>query len=158
MAGQWKSILDSDQLGAANGVAQLDAGGKLPDTQLPDIAAAKITGVLSASQIPNLDASKITSGSFNVARIPSLDAAKITSGALGVDRIPTLAQSKISGLTTALAGKVDTSRTINGLALTSNITLKTNHLIEKVSSLPASGVDGEIVNFNSKLYVWKEAA
>ncbi len=158
MAGQWKSILDSDQLGAANGVAQLDATGKLPDTQLPDIAAAKITGVLSASNIPNLDASKITSGSINVARIPSLDAAKITTGTLGTDRIPTLAQSKISGLTTALAGKVPTSRTINGKALSANVTLKTNDVIEKVSSLPASGVDGEIIIHDGKLHVWKEAA
>lgn len=158
MPGQWKSILDSDQLGAANGVAQLDAGGKLPDAQLPDIAANKITGVLATAQIPNLDAAKITSGSFNTARIPNLDAAKITTGTFGVDRIPTLAQSKITGLTAALDGKVDTGRTINGLALTSNIILRTNHIIEKVTSLPASGIEGEIINYNNKLYLWKETA
>ena len=158
MAGQWKAILDSDQLGVANGIAQLDATGKLIDTQIPDIPPTSIEGVLTTSQIPSLDASKITSGSLNVARIPSLDASKVTSGALGVDRIPTLAQSKISGLTTALSGKVDTSRTINGKALSANITLKTNDLIEKVSSLPVSGTEGEIVTFDGKLYVWKEAA
>ena len=45
---------------------------------------------LSASQIPNLSASKITSGTLNAARIPSLAASKITSGTLDVARIPNL--------------------------------------------------------------------
>ena len=140
MAGQWKSILDSDQLGVANGVAQLDASGKLPSEQLPVISASQITGVLSASQIPNLDASKITSGT------------------LGADRIPTLDQSKISGLETTLAGKVDTSITINGFALSSNIKLQTNDLILRVTELPVSGVEGEIVSLEGSLYIWKDSA
>ncbi|MCD4818322.1 MAG: hypothetical protein K8S23_06490, partial [Candidatus Cloacimonetes bacterium] len=96
MAGQWKEILDSEKLGVAGGIAQLDANGKLKDTQIPDIPVSYISGVLSASQIPNLDASKIVSGSFEAARIPNLDAAKISSGTLNIDRIPAINQSKIT--------------------------------------------------------------
>lgn len=51
---------------------------------------------LSASDIPNLDASKTTSGSFNADRIPSLDASKITSGTFADARIPNLDASKIT--------------------------------------------------------------
>lgn len=42
-----------------------------------------------------LDASVITSGTFNVARIPNIDAAKVTSGAFDADRIPTLDAAKV---------------------------------------------------------------
>jgi hypothetical protein len=53
---------------------------------------------LLASDIPNLAASKITSGTLGTARIPNLAASKINSGTLGADRIPTLAiGTKTSG-------------------------------------------------------------
>ena len=53
---------------------------------------------LSASDIPNLAASKITSGTLGTDRIPSLNASKISAGTLGADRIPTLAfGTKTSG-------------------------------------------------------------
>ena len=42
---------------------------------------------LTASEIPNLDAAKITSGSFDDARIPSLATSKITSGTFADGRI-----------------------------------------------------------------------
>lgn len=56
-------------------------------TQIPDLPASKISsGTLAAARIPSLDASKITSGAFAAARIPSLDASKIGSGTLPVTR------------------------------------------------------------------------
>lgn len=51
---------------------------------------------LVATDIPNLDAGKITTGTFVDARIPNLNASKINAGTFGVDRIPTLAPSKIT--------------------------------------------------------------
>jgi hypothetical protein len=51
---------------------------------------------LSASDIPNLSATKITSDALGVDRIPALDTAKITTGTLGADRIPDLPTSKIT--------------------------------------------------------------
>ena len=46
---------------------------------------------LTASQIPSLAASKITSGTFASGRIPNLAASKITSGTLNAARVPNIA-------------------------------------------------------------------
>jgi hypothetical protein len=54
---------------------------------------ATFTGTWTTAQIPNLAASKITSGEFDAARIPSLDAAKIGSGTIDVARLPVLPSS-----------------------------------------------------------------
>jgi microcystin-dependent protein len=51
---------------------------------------------LSLTAIPDLPASKTTSGTFNTARIPNLNASKITTGVLGDARIPDLNTSKIT--------------------------------------------------------------
>ncbi len=153
-AGTWQEILDSGQLGVANGIAQLDKSGKLTTTQIPQIVPRNITGVLEASQIPDLDASKITTGVFVVDRVPDLDAAKIATGALATDRIPTLAQSKISGLTAALERKVETSVKINGHPLEADIKLQTADIVAEVTELPEEGVIGEVVAYGGKLYVW----
>lgn len=71
--------------GLSNGTASTDAAtyGQLTSVS---IAASRITGTLSTSNIPNLNASKITSGTFATARIPNLAASKITSGILPVAR------------------------------------------------------------------------
>ena len=56
---------------------------------------------LDAAEIPNLPASKITSGSFADGRIPNLSTSKITSGSFADARIPNLAASKITSGTFA---------------------------------------------------------
>lgn len=53
-------------------------------------------GEFDDARIPNLDASKITTGTLGVAQIPSLSASKIASDTLEVDRIPNLNASKIT--------------------------------------------------------------
>ena len=66
-------------------------------SQIPSIAASKVTsGTFDAARIPNIDASKVTSGTFADGRIPNLAASKIASGTFSADRIPSLDASKIT--------------------------------------------------------------
>jgi hypothetical protein len=55
-------------------------------TKVTTDAKGRVTSgtTLAAGDIPNLDASKTTSGSFDAARIPNLDGSKITSGTITV--------------------------------------------------------------------------
>lgn len=69
---------------------------------IPDIDAAKITtGAFHVDRVPNLNADKINAGAFATARIPALSANKITSDSFGVDRIPGLSAAKITSGTFA---------------------------------------------------------
>lgn len=52
---------------------------------------------LVAADIPNLAASKITSGTLDAARIPGLAASKITSGTLDKSRLPSLYGTDLYG-------------------------------------------------------------
>ena len=54
--------------------------------------------VIASSHIPNLAASKITSGTLADARIPSLAASKITSGTFAAARIPIATASAVGGI------------------------------------------------------------
>ena len=83
------------------------AGADLVASDIPDLDVGKITtGVFPIARIPSLDASWIITGKFGVGRIPNLDASKITSGELGTARIPNLAISKITNLQTSLDAKL----------------------------------------------------
>lgn len=75
-----------------------------------------VTGgeALAESDIPNLNASKINAGTFDISRIPNLHASKITSGVFDTVRIPNLPISKITNLQTTLDAKLDADSVIDG--------------------------------------------
>ena len=70
---------------------------------------------LAAADIPSLDTTKITSGTFAQARIPGLAASKITSGTFNEARIPVLSTSKIPNLAASkiTSGTFDDARIPN---------------------------------------------
>ena len=74
-------------------------------SEIPDLNAAKVSaGVLSADRIPDLDARKVTTGEFSADRIPNLDAAKVATGTLAQTRIPALTLTDTEGTTNSLDG------------------------------------------------------
>ena len=96
-------------------LSQLDASGNydLAASDIPNLAASKITsGTFATARIPNLDASKITSG--------TMDSSRIGSGTLGTARIPNLAASKITSGTFATARIADNAITAAKLNVASN--------------------------------------
>lgn len=55
----------------ASGVITLGSNTITPLTSASTLAAGKVSGILAASNIPNLDASKITTGTISVDRLPA---------------------------------------------------------------------------------------
>lgn len=73
-----------------NGV-DVEGSMNITTSDIPNLDASKITsGTINASRMPSIDAGKVNSGSFNASRIPNLDASKITSGTIDSARIPNL--------------------------------------------------------------------
>ena len=96
----------------------------LAATQIPSLDAAKITtGTFTATQIPVLDAAKITTGTLLTSVIPSLDAGKITTGTFTATQIPVLDAGKITSgtLLTGVIPSLDANKITTGTLLTSVI-------------------------------------
>jgi hypothetical protein len=103
------------------GTLPVDHGGTGAITYTPGFLKASgntafTTSTIVAGDVPNLDAGKITSGTFDDARIPSLGAGKITSGTFSDGLIPSLGAGKIT------SGTFDTARipTITGSMIGTN--------------------------------------
>jgi hypothetical protein len=92
--------------GATNGTFKVTPSvGDAYEVAIKGLAALAYKASLTAEDIPNLDATKITTGILGVDRIPGLAASKIVSGTLDAARIPSLSWNKITtDKPTTLAG------------------------------------------------------
>lgn len=94
-------------------------------------------------------AGDVTSGEFTQARIPNLNASKIATGTLAESVIPSLAISKTTGLQDALDAKADAAATTTALAgkasttdLDNAFTIATNAQTTAEAALPEADVAG----------------
>lgn len=94
--------------GPASGVSGTPSFRNLVQDDIPLLDASKIsTGTFNVDRVPGLPASKVTSGTFAQGRIPGLDASKITSGTLpyffggtGHSQLPLEGELLIGGIST----------------------------------------------------------
>lgn len=119
-----------------NGVAVVTPTGVLGSAaMIPNLDASKITsGALNPILIPSLDASKIT-GTLDPAVVPSLDATKITTGTLGTTQIPNLDAGKITTGTVATARlPVATTAGVVGVTSLSSSTASASSMVAATSA------------------------
>jgi hypothetical protein len=124
------------------GTLPVDHGGTGAITYTPGFLKASgntafTTSTIVAGDVPNLDAGKITSGTFDDARIPSLGAGKITSGTFSDGLIPSLGTGKIT------SGTFDTARipTITGSMIGTNTITQGNINADSIGNSELIGTD-----------------
>ena len=132
-------LQSTDALEVYNGSAWVDISPNVGTagtyTKVTTDAKGRVSSgtTLSASDIPNLDSAKITTGNF--------DASRIASGTFADARIPTLAISKTSGLQGALDGKLN----LSGGTLTGNLnatTIVTSGILQSTAGITETGGAG----------------
>ena len=121
--------VDITELSTENGIDKTndflmynDAGSGLKKINLSNVFAKLVAG-----DIPNLSATKITSGTFALGRIPDIPTAKITSGTFGTsriaddaitfDKVQNISSNVLLGRTSSNAGSVETLTAAQGRTL-----------------------------------------
>jgi len=136
-------------------VTNIKLAGSITADKISTVNSSSLQGVISLDLIPNLPASRTTSGQFDAARIPNLSATKITSDQFDAARIPSLDASKITTGTFGTSRIADfavTTAKIDGLAVT---TAKINDLAVTRAKINNSAVGttqiGELQVTTSKI-------
>lgn len=106
--------LDASQKGAANGVASLDSGGKVPTSQLPSIASA-VTSVASKTGDVTLVKSDVGLGNVDNTSDANKPVSSATQTALNgkANATHSHAISDVTNLSTSLSAKADDSTVVH---------------------------------------------
>ena len=127
----------------------------ITDNDLPAaISASKINGELSTSNIPNLPASKINSGTFDAARIPDISVDKIT-GTLPVTKGGTGGATAADARTNLeVYSTIEVDSLLDNYSTTAEMnTAITNHAYPKSETYTKTEVDAAIDNKKTDITV-----
>ena len=141
--------INSVGFNTSNGVLTLT---KEDGTTLTKDLDGRYLSSLDADDIPDLNASKITEGTFATARIPDLDADKIASGTLGTGRIPDLPYVSVGTAQTHTDETIYGVKTFNEPPVCSTAPTTDNQLANRgyVLANASSGSGDAVLNAGSE--------
>lgn len=143
--------------GATNGTFKVTPSvGDAYEVAIKGLRTLAYKSELTAEDIPDIDATKITTGILSADRIPGLSADKITSGTLSVDRIPDLSGKYV---TTTFFNKLFRAQDASGNDITVNASTAVDSIKamvglwteEYLSALGKNPAQGEVVVLNALL-------